>query len=345
MKALVYDGPGKIEYREHPMPVLQADTDILMKVSESTICGTDLHIIKGGVPTVRPGTVLGHEATGVVTEVGASVKNIAVGDRIIAVCVSACGYCRFCTSGMYGQCLNGGWALGNTIDGVQAEHARIPFARNSVYRIPDSLTDEQVLFLTDILATGYEVGVLNGKVQPGDTVVIVGAGPVGLSATLTAQLFSPKNLVVVDRLASRRDTALKFGATHAVDEHEVHSLIAELTDGLGADVTIEAVGFPDAFELAADLVRSGGRIANIGVHEGPATLHLETLWAKQVTITTGIPSGLTIPQLMNSISTGALDATKMITHRMSLDETEHGYDIFRRAADTGALKVVLTNDK
>jgi alcohol dehydrogenase len=201
-----------------------------------------------------------------------------------------------------------------------------------------------VLFLTDILVTGYEVGVLKGQVQPGDTVVIVGAGPVGLSATLTAQLFSPRNLVVVDRVASRRETALKFGATHAVDEHEVHDVVDALTDGLGADVSIEAVGFPDAFELTADLVRSGGRIANIGVHEGPATLHLEKLWAKQVTITTGIPSGLTIPQLMNSISTGALDGTKMITHRMPLDDTEAGYDVFQRAAETGALKVVLTNE-
>lgn len=344
MKALVYDGPGKIEYRDHPMPTLQSDTDIVMRISQSTICGTDAHIIKGGVPTVQPGTVLGHEATGVVTEVGSSVSNVAPGDRILAACVSACGYCRFCTSGLYGQCLHGGWALGNTLDGVQAEYARIPFARNSVYKIPDSLTDEQVLFLTDILATGYEVGVLNGRVQPGDTVVIVGAGPVGLSATLTAQLFSPRNIVVVDRVASRREFALTLGATHAVDESEVHGLVDELTDGLGADVTIEAVGFPDAFELTADLVRSGGRIANIGVHEGPATLHLEKLWAKQVTITTGIPSGLTIPQLMHSISTGALDATRMITHRMSLDDTEKGYDTFLRSAETGALKIVLTND-
>jgi alcohol dehydrogenase len=343
VKALVYDGPGKIEYREHPTPTLQADTDILMRISHTTICGTDLHIIKGGVPTCLPGTVLGHEATGVVTEVGSSVQNVAVGDRILAVCVSACGYCRFCTAGMYGQCLSGGWALGHTIDGVQAEYARIPFARNSVYKIPESLSDEQVLFLTDILATGYEVGVLKGQVKPGDTVVVVGAGPVGLSVTLTAQLFSPRHLVVVDRVANRRETALKFGATHAVDEHEVHDVVDELTDGLGADVSIEAVGFPDAFELTADLVRSGGRIANIGVHEGPATLHLEKLWAKQVTITTGIPSGLTIPQLLNSISTGALDGTQMITHRMPLDDTEAGYDVFKRAAETGALKVVLTN--
>jgi alcohol dehydrogenase len=343
MKALVYDGPGQIEYRDHPDPKLQDDGDLLLRVTHSTICGTDSHIIKGGVPTVKPGTVLGHEATGVVEEVGPSVRNVKVGDRVLAACVSACGYCRFCTVGMYGQCLHGGWALGNTIDGVQAEYARIPFAQNSVHRIPDELTDEQVLFLTDILATGYEVGVLRGEVRPGDTVVIVGAGPVGLSTVLTAQLFSPRNLIVVERSAARRQVALDFGATHAVDESEVKALVNNLTDGLGADVTIEAVGFPDAFELAADLVRSGGHIANIGVHEGPATLHLETLWAKQITLTTGIPSGLTIPQLMNSIATGALDATRMITHRMGLEETMAGYDTFTRAAETGALKVVLTN--
>jgi alcohol dehydrogenase len=343
MKALVYDGPGQIEYRDHPDPGLKDDGDILLRVTHTTICGTDSHIIKGGVPTVQPGTVLGHEATGVVEEVGRSVRNVRPGDRVIASCVSACGYCRFCTVGMYGQCLNGGWALGNTIDGVQAEYARIPFAQNSVHRIPDGLTDEQVLFLSDILATGYEVGVLRGEVRPGDTVVIVGAGPVGLSTVVTAKLFSPRNIVVVERSASRRETALKFGATHAVDESQAAATVAELTDGLGADVTIEAVGYPDAFELTASLVRSGGHIANIGVHEGPATLHLETLWAKQITLTTGIPSGLTIPQLLNSIATGALDATPMISHRLKLDEIMSGYDTFTRSAETGALKVVLTN--
>ena len=342
MKALVYDGPGQIDYRDHPDPSIQDDGDIILRVTHTTICGTDSHIIKGGVPTVQPGTVLGHEATGVVEAVGSSVRKVKPGDRVIASCVTACGYCRFCTVGMYGQCLNGGWALGNTIDGVQAEYARIPFAQNSVNKIPDALTDEQVIFLSDILATGYEVGVLRGEVRPGDTVVIVGAGPVGLSTTLTAQLFSPRHIVVVERSAARRETALEFGATHAVDESQAASTVAELTDGLGADVSIEAVGFPDAFELTAELVRPGGRIANIGVHEGPATLHLETLWAKQITLTTGIPSGLTVPQLLNSIATGALDATPMISHRMKLDEVLSGYDVFTRAAETGALKVVLT---
>ena len=341
MKALVYDQPGSITWTDRPDPKIQEDTDIIMRVTTTTICGSDTHIVKGGVPDTPHGTILGHEGVGVVEEVGSAVKNVVPGDRILATCVTACGYCRFCTAQQYGQCLNGGWALGHLIDGVQAEYARIPFAQNSLYKIPDQLTDEQVVFLTDILATGYEIGVLMGQVAPGDTVVIVGAGPVGLSTVLTAKLFSPANLVVVDLVESRLKKALELGATHAVGPEDAHALVAELTDGLGADVTIEAAGFPAPFELAADLVRSGGRIANIGVHEEPATLHLEKLWAKQVTITTGIPSALKVPQLMKAISSGTLDATTLISHRIPLNDTVEGYDIFKNAATTNALKVVL----
>lgn len=342
MKALVYNEPGSIEWTDRPDPKIQQDTDVIMRVTTTTICGSDTHIIKGGVPDTPNGTVLGHEGVGVVEEVGSAVRNVVPGDRVLATCVSACGYCRFCTAGQYGQCLNGGWALGHLIDGVQAEYARIPFAQNSMYRIPDGLTDEQVVFLTDILSTGYETGVLAGQVMPGDTVVIVGAGPVGLSSVLTGKLFSPANLVVVDLVASRRKKALELGASHAVGPDEAHELVAELTGGLGADVTIEAAGFPAPFELAADLVRSGGRIANIGVHEEPATLHLEKLWAKQITLTTGIPSTLKIPQLMKAIESGTLDGTTLISHRMPLSETVQGYETFRNASETDALKVILT---
>ncbi|MDF1704893.1 MAG: alcohol dehydrogenase catalytic domain-containing protein [Aeromicrobium sp.] len=342
MKALVYDGPGEIEWREHPDPKLQEDTDIILKVTSTTICGTDTHIIKGGVPTAPHGTVLGHEGLGIVKEIGAAINNVQVGDRVLATCVSACGHCRFCKSRQYGQCLNGGWVLGHTVDGLQAEYGRIPFAQNSVYKIPDELSDEQVIFLTDVLATGYEVGVLLGKVSPGDTIVIVGAGPVGLSTLLTSKLFSPANIVVVDPVENRREVALQMGATHATTPEEVHAVVADLTEGLGADVTIEAAGFPAPFELAVDLVRPGGHIANIGVHEEPATLHLETLWAKQVTLTTGIPSALTVPALMKAIAAGTFDPTALVTHRLPLHEMEKGYDIFRNAAETKALKVVLS---
>jgi len=344
MKALIYDGPGKIRWDVRPDPKIQQDTDLILKVTSTTICGSDTHIIKGGVPDTPYGTILGHEGVGIVEAVGASVRNVVPGDRIMATCVTACGFCRFCTAGQYGQCLNGGWALGHLIDGVQAEYARIPYAQNSVYKIPDNLSDEQVLFLTDILATGYEVGVLMGGVRPGDTIVIVGSGPVGLSAVLTAQLFSPANIVVVDLVESRRKKALELGATHAVGPDEVHAVVNDLTGGLGADVTMEAAGFPAPFELAADLVRSGGRIANIGVHEEPATLHIEKLWAKQITITTGIPSALTVPALMRAISAGTLDPTTLISHRIPLSETVEGYEIFKNAAVTNALKVVMTAD-
>jgi alcohol dehydrogenase len=342
MKALVYNGPGSIEWTDRPDPTIKQDTDVIMRVTTTTICGSDTHILKGGVPDTPAGTILGHEGVGVVEEVGPSVSNVKVGDRVLATCVTACGYCRFCTAGQYGQCLNGGWALGHLIDGVQAEFARIPYAQNSMYRIPEALSDEQVVFLTDILSTGFETGVLAGQVAPGDTVVIVGSGPVGLSAVLTARLFSPANLVVVDLVESRRKKALEMGATHAVAPEDAKALVMELTGGLGADVTIEAAGFPAPFEMAADLVRSGGRIANIGVHEEPVTLHLETLWAKQVTITTGIPSTLKIPQLMRAIETGTLDPTVLVSHRMPLADMVAGYETFKNAATTNALKVVLT---
>ena len=341
MKALIYDGPGEIRWDDHPDPSITTDTDIILRVTTTTICGSDTHIIKGGVPDTPHGTVLGDEGVGVVEEVGSAVKNVKVGDRVLATCVTACGFCRFCTAQQYGQCLNGGWALGHLIDGVQAEYTRIPYAQNSLYKIPDSLADEQVVFLTDILATGYEVGVLMGHVSPGDTIVIVGAGPVGLSTVLTAKLFSPANIVVVDLVESRRQKALELGATHVASPETAHDLVFSLTDGLGADVTIEAAGFPAPFELAADLVRSGGRIANIGVHEEPATIHLEKLWAKQITITTGIPSALTVPQLMKAIGAGTLDATSLITHRLPLNDTLEGYNIFKNAATTNALKVVM----
>jgi alcohol dehydrogenase len=343
MKALVYNGPNSIEWTERPKPQIQDATDVIIKVTTTTICGSDTHIIKGGVPDTPHGTILGHEGIGIVEEVGSAITNVKPGDRVIATCVSSCGVCIFCKDGLYGQCsTSGGWALGHLIDGVQAEYCRIPFAHNSLYKVPDGLSDEQVILLTDILATGYEVGVLRGNVKPGDTIVIVGAGPVGLCTVLTAQLFSPANIIVVDLVESRRQKALEIGATHAVSPEGAADLVASLTDGLGADVTIEAAGFPKPFELAASLVRSGGNIANIGVHEEPATLHLETLWAKQITLTTGIPNALSVPALLKAIEAGVFDPTALITHRLKLDEMMEGYETFKNAAETNALKVVLT---
>ncbi|MCW3017643.1 MAG: Alcohol dehydrogenase GroES-like protein [Solirubrobacterales bacterium] len=344
MNALVYHGPGRRGWDSVPDPTIIDATDIIVRIDCSTICGTDLHILKGDVPETPPGTVLGHEAVGTVEEVGAQVSTVAVGDRVLMSCVSACGRCRFCREQRYGQCLGGGgWIFGHTIDGLQAEYARVPFADTSVYKVPDELTDEQVLFLADILPTAYEVGVLNGMVAPGDTVAIVGAGPIGLAAILTARLYTPGRIVAIDLADTRLESATRFGADTTINNgrDDARAQVMELTDGLGADVAFEAVGVPDTFELAAELIRPGGRVANIGVHGKPVTLHLETLWTRDVTITTGLVDTSTIPQLLKLVSSGRLDPTVFATHRFGLQDAMSAYDTFADAASTGALKVVL----
>jgi len=346
MKALVYHGPGNKAWEEVPQPAIVDDTDAIVQVDATTICGTDLHILKGDVPAVTDGRILGHEAVGTVHAVGAGVKTLAVGDRVLVSCVSACGACRYCREGRYGQCLGGGgWILGNTIDGTQAEFVRVPFADNSTYPAPAGVDDEHLLMLSDILPTGYEVGVLNGTVQPGDVVAVVGAGPIGLAAILGARLYSPSHIVAIDLADTRLDAAKQFGADIVVNNtrEDAAAIIAELTDGLGADVAIEAVGIPATFEQAVSLIRPGGHVANIGVHGKPATLHLEELWSRDVTITTGLVDTFTIPTLLRLLQSDQLNAGRFITHHFALDEFEEAYDVFARAADTGALKVVLTS--
>jgi alcohol dehydrogenase len=344
MRALVYHGPGRKSWDEVPDPEITDDSDVIVRVDATTICGTDLHILKGDVPETTPGTILGHEAVGTIQEVGAGVSTVAPGDRVLMSCVSSCGRCRFCKEGRYGQCLGGGgWIFGHLINGLQAEYARVPFADNSVYKVPAQLTDEQVLFLADILPTSFEVGVLNGMVAPGDVVAIVGAGPIGLAAILTARLYTPGRIVAIDLADSRLESATRFGADETINNAREDALakIMETTDGLGADVAFEAVGVPDTFELAAELIRPGGRVANIGVHGKAASLHLEKLWIRDVTITTGLVDTFSIPQLMRLIASGRLDPSLFATHRFALGDTMAAYDTFADAANTGALKVVL----
>ena len=344
MKALVYHGPGQRGWDTVDDPSIIDPTDAVVRIDTSTICGTDLHILKGDVPETTPGTILGHEAVGTVVEIGPSVSTVAPGDRVLMSCVSACGRCRYCKEGRYGQCLGGGgWIFGHLIDGLQAEYARVPFADNSVYKVAPELTDEQVLFLADILPTSYEVGVLNGTVSPGDTVAIVGAGPIGLAAILTAKLFTPGRIIAIDLADSRLEGAKRFGADIVINNgrEDAKAIVLELTDGLGADVSFEAVGMPATFELATDLVRPGGHVANIGVHGHSATLHLETLWIRDITITTGLVDTFSIPQLMRLIASGRLDPSLFATHRFPLEDTMAAYDIFADAANTNALKVVL----
>lgn len=345
MRAVVYHGPGKKALEEVPDPTIHDSTDAIVKVDTTTICGTDLHILSGDVPAVTPGRVLGHEAVGTVTEVGPGVRGLAPGNRVLISCISACGRCPYCRTSQFSQCLSGGgWILGHRIDGVQAEYVRVPFADTSTYQVPDGWSDEQVIYLADILPTGYEVGVLNGRMQPGDVVVVIGAGPIGLAVVVGAQLFSPRTIIAVDPVPSRREWALRFGADRAVAPDAAHDAVHEETARLGADVCVEAVGIPATFEQATELVRPGGHVANVGVHGKPATLHLESLWIKNVTITTGLVDTNTIPTLMKAVEGGQLDPTRFTTHRFSFDEATQAYDTFARAGETDALKVLLTTN-
>jgi alcohol dehydrogenase len=345
MRALVYHGPGNKAWEEVPKPTLLADTDAIVRVDAVTICGTDLHILKGDVPTVTEGRILGHEAVGTVEEVGAGVKTRRVGDKVLVSCITSCGSCRFCREGRYGQCLGGGgWILGHLIDGTQAEYVRVPFADNSTHLAPAGVADEALLMMADILPTGYEVGVLNGKVAPGDVVAVVGAGPIGLAAIMGARLYSPSHIIAIDKADSRLEAAKQFGADVVVNNarEDALAVVRSLTDGLGADVTVEAVGVPATFELAAELVRPGGHVANIGVHGEPATLHLESLWIRDVTITTGLVDTYSTPTLLKLTTTRQVEPAKFVTHHFRLDEFMLAYDVFAGAAETGALKVVLS---
>src|SRR6476660_9308562 len=344
MKALVYHGPGQRAWEDAPDPTIQEPTDAIVRIDSSTICGTDLHGLKGDVPEVKPGTILGHEAVGTVVETGNAVTTLEPGDRVLVSCITSCGRCRFCKERRYGLCTGGGgWIFGHLIDGLQAEYARVPFADTSVFKIPAELQDEQVLFLADILPTAYEVGVLNARVEPGDTVAVVGAGPIGLAAVLTAQLFTPAHIVAIDLDDGRLERARELGADVTINNGSEAAVAAvmQLTDGLGADVAIEAVGIPSTFELCTELVRPGGRVANVGVHGHSATLHLETLWIRDITITMGLVDAYSTPRLLELIGQGKLNALPFATHRFPLDEMMSAYETFGNAAETQALKVVL----
>ncbi|HYJ68817.1 MAG TPA: zinc-dependent alcohol dehydrogenase family protein [Nocardioidaceae bacterium] len=345
MKALTFDGPGRKSWNTAPDPAIQEPQDAIVRIDAVTICGTDLHILKGDVPEVEPGRVLGHEAVGTVVDIGNSVSEVAVDDRVLVSCISGCGRCVYCRRGMYGQCRRGGgWVLGHLIDGVQAEYARIPFADHGLYKLPSSVTDEQALMLADILPTSYEVGVRNGQVQPGDVVAVVGAGPIGLAAVATARLYSPRKIVVIDPAESRLKRALEdFGADITVDPSvdDAARAIADLADGLGADVAIEAVGIPETFEQCVELVRPGGHVANIGVHGKAATLHLETAWIKDLTITTGLVDTYSTPTLLKLLADGLIDTDAFVTHRFRLDDFMAAYDVFTDAAGNDAVKVAL----
>jgi alcohol dehydrogenase len=345
MRALVYHGPGQKAWEDVPDPEITDEADVIVRIDTTTICGTDLHILNGDVRGVRAGRILGHEAVGTVEQAGIGVRTIGEGDRVLVSCISACGSCRFCREARSGQCRAGGWILGHTYDGTQAEYTRVPFADNSTYRLPAGVSDEEALMLADVLPTGYEVGVLNGRVSPGDVVAVIGSGPVGLAAIMGAQLFSPSHIVAIDLADRRLDAAKQFGADVTVNSarEDPVTIVQGLTEGLGADVTIEAVGAAETFELAVRLARPGGRVANVGVHGKPAALHLEEQWIRNLTITTGLVDTYSTPTLLRLLASGQVSARQFVTHRFGFNEFAEAYDAFARANETGALKVVLTN--
>ncbi|HOY01155.1 MAG TPA: zinc-dependent alcohol dehydrogenase family protein [Zoogloea sp.] len=344
MKALVYGGPGRKTLEERPLPTLKDATDAIVRITKTTICGTDLHILKGDVPTVAPGTVLGHEGVGVIESVGAGVTTFKPGDRVLISCITSCGKCEFCRKGMYSHCTTGGWQLGHLIDGTQAEYVRVPHADTSLYPIPADADEEALVMLSDILPTGFECGVLNGKVQPGSTVAIVGAGPVGLAALLTAQFYSPARIIVVDLDDNRLEVATRFGATDVVNstDGKAADAVKALTEGRGVDTAIEAVGIPATFGVCENIVAAGGTIANVGVHGAKVDLHLETLWAHNISITTRLVDTATTGMLLKTVQSKKLDPSVLITHRFSLGQALDAYETFAAAASSKALKVIIS---
>jgi alcohol dehydrogenase len=343
MKAFVYKGPGKKALEDRPVPDVKAPTDATVKIIKTTICGTDLHILKGDVPTCTPGRILGHEGVGIVEKTGPGVTAFHQGDHVLISCISACGKCEYCRRGMYSHCTTGGWILGNTIDGTQAEYVRIPHADTSLYPIPPGADEEALVMLSDILPTGFECGVLNGRVEPGATVAIVGAGPIGLAALLTAQFYSPAEIIMIDLDDNRLEVARRFGATQTVNSKDGKAAekVKALTAGRGADTAIEAVGLPATFLLCEDLVAPGGIIANVGVHGTKVDLHLERLWSENIAITTRLVDTVTTPMLLKTVQSKKIDPKLLITHRFKLDKILDAYETFEHAASTGALKVII----
>jgi alcohol dehydrogenase len=346
MKALVYHGPGKRQLENRPKPVIETATDAIVKISKTTICGTDLHILKGDVPTATPGRVLGHEGVGIIDQVGANVSNFAVGDHVLISCITSCGKCINCKKGMYSHCESGGgWILGNLIDGTQAEYVRIPFADNSLYPIPPGVDEEALVMLSDILPTGFECGVVNGQVKPGDTVAIVGAGPIGLATLLTAQFYSPAEIIMVDIDDNRLEVSKKLGATQIINNSDGKAVekVMALTSNRGVDVAIEAIGIPMSFDICQTIVTAGGYIANIGVHGKPVQLNLDKLWSQNITLTTRLVDTVTTPMLMKTVMSGKIQPEQLITHHFKLDDIMTAYDAFSNAMEERALKVIISN--
>ena len=345
MKAMVYQGPGEKSWDHVPTPKILKPTDAVVRITKTTICGTDLHILKGDVPAVTKGRILGHEGVGIIDEVGDAVRNFKKGDRVLISCITSCGKCEYCKKGMYSHCEDGGWILGHLIDGTQAEFVRIPHADNSLYAIPQGTDEEALVMLSDILPTGFEIGVLYGTVKPGDIVAIVGAGPIGMAALLTAQFYSPSRIIMIDMDEARLELARQFGATDVLNsakQDAVKAILGSTKDGV--DVAIEAVGVPATFDICQTIVRPGGHVANVGVHGKSVDFQIQKLWIQNITLTTGLVNTNTTPMLLRTVQSKKLEPQRLITHRFSFDDLPRAYEVFGNAAREKALKVIISND-
>ncbi len=345
MKALVYQGPGKISLEDKPKPNIENPTDCIVRMTTTTICGTDLHIRKGDVPTVQIGRTLGHEGVGIIDAVGSAVSNFRINDKVLVSCITSCGKCSCCKEKMYSHCKEGGWLLGHRIDGTQAEYVRIPFADMSLHPLPEGVDEEAVVMFSDVLPTAFETGVLKGQIKLGDTVAIVGAGPIGLATLLTAQFYSPAEIIMIDLDDYRLEVAKRLGASKVINDHDNSAVnsILQMTNQKGVDVAIEAVGTPEAFNTCQSIVAAGGHIANIGVHGKSINLHLENLWDKNITLTTALVDTFTIPTLLRVFKNGKLNPSQLITHHFDLNEVVKAYEVFGDAAGQHSLKVILKN--
>lgn len=347
MKAVIYAQKGKVALEEKPKPTIVNPTDAVVRMVQTTICGTDLHILGGDVPETPEGTILGHEAIGIVDEVGSAVNNFKPGDKVIVSCVTACNTCYYCKKGIPAHCENGGWILGHLINGTQSEYIHIPQADGSLYHAPETVSDDALVMLSDILPTSYEIGVQASHINPGDTVCIVGAGPIGLAALLTAQFYSPSRIIMVDLAQSRLEQSKRFGATDVIcsgDAETVKAKVDELTGGRGVDVAMECVGYPATFDICQKIVSIGGHLANVGVHGKPVSFDLQDLWIKNITLSTGLVNANTTELLLNVLQSGKIDASQLVTHRFKLSDVETAYEVFKNAGKNNALKVIIEND-
>lgn len=343
MKALVYGGPGKISLQDVQMPVIEKDTDVIVRMVKTTICGTDLGILHGKTPSCKPGTTLGHEGVGIIEEAGGAVRNFKKGDHVIISCITSDGTCEYCRKQMYSHCKDGGWILGHLINGTQAEYVRIPYADNSLHAVPPAADEDALVMLSDILPTGHEIGVLNGQVRPGDTIAIVGSGPIGMSVLLTAQFYSPARIFMIDVDDNRLEMAKRLGATDSINSSKqdaVREILSQTMDGV--DVAVEAVGYPATFDICQRIIRAGGHIANVGVHGKPVDLQIQDLWIRNITITTGLVNTNTTPMLLKTVMAGKLNPKQLVTHHFSLAEIEKAYEVFGNAAREQAMKVIIS---